>query len=140
MGKLITISASQIRPSQDFLKSGTLEYILNTYKQGKLEALPPTPIVRIGDNEEDLIAIDGHNLIAVWDYLDKPIKVYVVESAQDRLTAINDGDAVDKRNKEIEEKYNRALNEANILRSKGITSFNQLRQGYPIIAPTTRQV
>ncbi|HEY4963770.1 MAG TPA: hypothetical protein VIH90_03685 [Candidatus Saccharimonadales bacterium] len=139
MGKLVTISTSQIRPSQDFLKDETIEFILKAYKLGNQEGLPPTPIVRIGDNENDFIAIDGHNLIAVWDYLDKPIEVYVAESEHDKLQNLGDKEAVEKRNNVLGDKYENSLNNANDLRSRGITSFRQLRQGYPVIAPTIRQ-
>ncbi len=58
------VEAKTIIPSQDFLKPATVRFIFDCIKSGDLDKLPPEPIVRKDENG-NLVAIDGHNILAV---------------------------------------------------------------------------
>jgi len=73
MGRIINVKASQIKPSQDFIKEETIGYILECIIKNELNKLPPTPIVRLNPDGSGYIAIDGHNLIAVFDLIDRSL-------------------------------------------------------------------
>jgi hypothetical protein len=109
MGKYVTISTKEIQPSQNFLKEKTLEYILDCIEHGNTGALPPTPLAR-ADQAGRYIAIDGHNLIAVYDYLGRTCQIYVADSPTDKLPN-DDGkqDGVEARNKDLLDKFESSL-------------------------------
>ncbi len=129
MGKIIKVKTSEILPSQDFLKRKTVEYILDCIKKKKNDKLPPTPIVRNDPDSSKYIAIDGHNLIAVYDLMKKDINVFLVDSRNDELKEVAKSsiDAVKKRNREVFEKYDRVVENVKMLKSKKIDSFETLR-------------
>lgn len=128
----IRISPEIITPSQDFLKPGTVAFIFDCIEKGKFDQLPPSPIVRRGKNDE-LIAVDGHNLIAVKLYRREDIEVHMANSVTDRLSSITDASI--SRNKDLEEKFEAVLDEQDYLRSQGITSFWDLINRYPDLFP-----
>ncbi len=70
------VSPKTILPSQNFLKPKTVAFIFDCLRDGNFDDLPPTPIVRKDDNG-NLIAIDGHNLIAVRLYRHEDIEVHL---------------------------------------------------------------
>lgn len=133
MGNFISLATAKIRPSQDFLKEDTVRYIFECLAAGDIESLPPAPIVRESDAEGEYIAIDGHNLIVVNDYLGKPCLVYVANSANDRLTEAVNAEALEARNTDLSEKYELAYIKSNRLRQEGLNSFSQLRDKYPAL-------
>ena len=120
------LKTTKILPSQDFLKENTVKYILDCLKNNTLDKLPTTPIVRkIG---EDYVALDGHNLIAVMDYLGREVEVYV--AATNKATLIGSSQAVAARNKEIKDKFDHLPFALNITQEKGIFEFKDLVNKY----------
>ena len=132
MGKLINVKASEIIPSQDFVKEGTIGYILGCIINDKKDKLPPTPIVRNNPNGSGYIAIDGHNLIIIDDLLEKNCEVYLAESANDKLIELPKSlpDAITKRNEDLVQKYDKVVEDVALLENKNISSFKDLRAKY----------
>ncbi len=127
MGKSIVVNPKEIKPSQDFLKEGTVKFIFDCLKNNQPNLLPPQPIVRRDDNG-NLIAIDGHNLIAVYDWLDKKISVFVVDNQDDNLR--NYGQGAELRQKDFQEKFQKVTFWREQLKKQGINSFADLRKRY----------
>lgn len=117
-----------ILPSQNFLKEKTVRYIFDCMKRGALDELPPAPLVRV-DEDGSLIAIDGHNLIAVKYFLHEPIDVIVATSAQDGLPPTSEPNI--ERNRELAEKFHIVLEYRRQVEDEGIGSFFNLIQKYP---------
>ncbi len=132
MGKILQLRPSQILPSQDFLKEDTLGFILKCLENGADEKLPPMPLVRCNPEAKNFIAIDGHNLLAIYDLLGQDCEVYLAESDDDRL--IGSVNAIAQRNQELADKYEQALAGLNKLAQQGIASFSDLRKRYPYLA------
>jgi len=131
------ISPNQILPSQDFLKEKTVRFILECLTTGNLDELPPTPLVR-RDAEGRLVAIDGHNLIAVRHYRQEPIEVIVATSATDGLPPTSEANIT--RNQELADKYDTVLDEQRRVAAEGITGFGALIEKYPaLFAPQPGQ-
>jgi hypothetical protein len=130
------VSTEQILPSQDFLKEGTVRFIFECLNTGNLEELPPTPLVR-RDQEGRLVAIDGHNLIAVRHYRNEPIEVIVATSPTDGLPATSEANII--RNRELADKYDTVLGEQRRVAAEGTTSFGDLIEKYPdlFVEPAT---
>lgn len=122
------VSPEQILPSQDFLKERTVRFIFECLNTGNVEDLPPTPLVR-QDPEGRLVAIDGHNLIAVRYNRNEPIKVIVATSSTDGLPATSEANIT--RNQELADKYDTVLDEQRRVAAEGITSFGALIEKYP---------
>ncbi|HYH75149.1 MAG TPA: hypothetical protein VD735_04275 [Candidatus Saccharimonadales bacterium] len=118
----------QILPSQDFLKEKTVRFILECLRTGNLDDLPPTPLVR-QDADGRLIAIDGHNLIAVRHYRNEPIEVIVATSSTDGLPATSEANVT--RNQELADKFDTVLSEQRRVAAEGVTSFKTLIEKYP---------
>ena len=93
-----------------------------------MDALPPAPIVR-KDADGRLVAIDGHNLIAVKQYRDEDLEVVLAESAEAILpdTSLANAD----RNSELNNKYGTVLADADKVQAVGINSFGDLIAKYP---------
>lgn len=123
MGKIITLDPGNIKPSQDFLKPDTLAFIEENYNRGFLDKLPPTPIVR-ENPQGGYIAIDGHNLLAFYAFKKLECEVYVAENKNDGL--LGDSEMIQKRNKDLYEKYDAVLIEVDKLGEKGIGSIRDL--------------
>jgi len=124
------ISPEQIAPSQDFLKERTVKFILECLRTGKTDELPPTPLVR-EDEEGDLVAIDGHNLIAVRAFRGEDVDVRVVAASTDGLPSITQANIT--RNEELAEKYDLVLEQRREVAAKGIVSFAGLIALYPLL-------
>jgi hypothetical protein len=122
------VSPELILPSQDFLKPRTVTFILECFVKGQLDELPPHPIVR-KDDAGNLIAIDGHNLIAVKLKRGEDIEVHLATSPDDGLEPTSEANI--QRNKDLKEKYESVIAEAKALQAKGIHSFNDLIGRYP---------
>lgn len=122
------VSPDTILPSQNFLKEKTVRFILDCISNGRFDDLPPTPLVR-ADETGRLIAIDGHNLIAVKLFRNEPIDVIVAESAQDGLPPISEANKT--RNQELLEKFDTVLAEQRRVENEGIKTFHDLLQKYP---------
>jgi hypothetical protein len=95
------VTPEKILPSQNFLKERIVRYILTCIATGQTDKLPPTPLVR-KDRNGDLIAIDGHNLIAVRLFRGEPLEVIIADSPHDGLPDTIDANR--ERNKELAEK------------------------------------
>jgi hypothetical protein len=130
MGKIIIVNTKYIKPSQDFLKEDTVKHIFRLIESGNIKLLPPTPIVRLSNNPGEYIAIDGHNLIAVKDYLGELCEIYIAESSDDELNNTTNDPAVILRNKDLKEKYDKSLLESTRIKNLGIDSFKKLRSKY----------
>ena len=130
-GKAITmteVDPNKIAPSQDFLKEGTVNFILQCVKDGDYEQLPPNPIVR-RDTEGKLVAIDGHNLLAVRAFYGQKQQVHIAESAEDGLIENSDADRL--RNQDLRDKFESCLAARESVSSRGIDTFNDLISKYP---------
>lgn len=132
MGVFKTIPTAQILPSQDYLKEDTLKFIVSCLENGELDNLPPTPFVRKDPKSSYYVAIDGHNLIAVYDYRGLDIDVYIASSAKDGLEPTTA--AIIQRNNDLAAKYESSLKQAYALQKKGIGFFVKLRKQYPLIS------
>lgn len=129
MGFLTKLKPSTIRPSQDFLKKKTMDFIFNCYKRGALQELPPPPLVRQDPRHEGrFIAIDGHNLLAAHEFFGTECVVFLVDSANDYLPNPEGNPAISQRNKDLSEKFESCVDEAERIGS----SFRTLIKGYTI--------
>lgn len=122
------ISPDTILPSQNFLKEKTVRFIFDCIAHGRFEDLPPTPLVRM-DETGRLIAIDGHNLIAVKLFRNEPIDVIVASSAHNGLPPTSEANKT--RNQELLEKFDTVLTEQRHVENEGIKTFHDLLQKYP---------
>ena len=126
------ISPGKIAPSQDFLKEHTVRFIFSCLRDSNTEDLPPTPLVR-KDDDGNLVAIDGHNLIAVRQFRGEDIEVIVAESSTDGLPPITEANI--RRNKELAAKYDSVLDERQKVADEGIVTFADLNARYrPLFA------
>jgi hypothetical protein len=130
---IMKVSPEQILPSQNFLKPGTVQFILRCLNTGKTEELPPPPLV-VEDENGRMIAVDGHNMIAVSRYRGELVKVSIAKSATDGLPPTSA--ANDTRNQELADKYDTVLDEQRRVAAEGITSFDSLLSQYPELFPT----
>lgn len=121
------ISPEKIAPSQDFLKERTVKFIFSCLRDGNTEDLPPTPLVR-KDEEGNLVAIDGHNLIAARQFLGEDIEVIVAESSTDGLPPTTEANIT--RNEELAAKYDSVLEERRKVAAEGIVTFADLIARY----------
>ena len=122
------ISPATILPSQDFLKEGTVRFILGCLRTGNLDELPPTPLVRRNEDGQ-LVAIDGHNLIAVRQFRNEDIDVIVAGSADDGLPPTSEANIT--RNQELAAKFDTVLSEQQRVAAEGVGSFDDLIAKYP---------
>ena len=107
MGVFINVRPHRVLPSQNILKKDTLMFIFTCYRDQTLHKLPPPPIVREDTMTKNLIAIDGHNLLAINASLGKETQVYVATSKNDGLEG--ESVAIHKRNKDLFEKFDVVL-------------------------------
>jgi hypothetical protein len=117
------VSPEQLVPSQDFLKPHTVAFILECIRKGNFDQLPPTPIIREGENGE-LIAIDGHNLIAVKLHRNEQIEVHLAKSRDDSLPANTEANI--QRNNDLRGKFDFVLTERVRLHNAGVDTFQDL--------------
>lgn len=136
MGQLIKVKANEIIPSQNFVKEDTIGYILKCIVNNEEDRLPPTPIVRNDPNSSGYIAIDGHNLIIIYDLLKRDCEVYLAKSSNDKLTELpkSSPDAIAKRNEDLAQKYDQVIDDVIQLKNKGISTFKDLRAKYPYLS------
>lgn len=121
------ISPENIAPSQDFLKERTVRFIFSCLHEGNAADLPPTPLVR-KDSEGNVVAIDGHNLIAARHFRGEDIEVNVAESPTDGLPPTTEANIT--RNEELAAKYDSVLDERRKVASEGIVTFADLIARY----------
>ena len=140
MGIFKNLNSGKIQPSQDFLKEGTLGFILRCYFEDKKEELPPIPFVRLDPKTKRYIAIDGHNLLAVNDLLGIKTKVFVAKSSHDKLLPISSTslEGVHKRNQDLNENFEKVLAEAEKMCNKGLDSIAALRRRYPFLGSVAK--
>lgn len=124
------VEAKNILPSQDFLKEKTVRSIFQCILTGSVADLPPTPLVRPREGGE-LVAIDGHNLIAVLAFLGRQIEVKPVESASDGLPETSEANRT--RNQELATKFDGVLDEQERVAIEGVGNFEDLIAKYPEI-------
>ncbi len=129
MGEYILVEPGRVVPSQDFLKEKTMAHILQCYKNHQENELPPPPMVRFDPNTHHYVAIDGHNLLAIDDLLKHKTKVFVAKNADDGLKGSSLG--IEQRNKDLKEKFDQSLIEAESLKTKNIKTIRDLRLKYP---------
>lgn len=122
------VSPLAILPSQDYLKPETIKYIFECIEEDELDKLPPMPIVR-KDKEGRLIAIDGHNFIAVMYLLNEAIEVHVASSAKDGIVETSDADKM--RNRQLKEKFDTVIDDRRIVEARGWQTFQDLIGKYP---------
>ena len=130
MPTLLSVNPNDISPSQDFLKEKTVRFILECIRNGNEDQLPPMPIVR-KDSGGKLVAIDGHNLLAVMSRLGRKQIVHVAENAADGLAQTSDANKA--RNQDLAEKYDSSLSASEEVAIGGIRSFDDLTARYPLI-------
>jgi hypothetical protein len=121
------VRPDQILPSQDYLKPQTVKFILECIRSRDLEKLPPAPIVR-KDSDDNLITIDGHNLIAVKMHLNEEVDVHIAASDEDGLPT--DSEVNISRNKNLKEKFDTVIEDRVGLQKSGINSFKDLLARY----------
>ncbi len=122
------VNPNKIRPSQDFLKPGTVRFIFDCIHNGNTDELPPTPLVRTDDDGE-LVAIDGHNLLAVRCFLNQGVEVIAATSPHGGLSETSEANI--ERNKELATKYDIVLDEQHRVAAEGIHSLADLIAKYP---------
>ncbi|MDP3742054.1 MAG: hypothetical protein Q8R15_01940 [Candidatus Micrarchaeota archaeon] len=138
MGNFILIEAKQVSPSQNFLKEKTLGYVLACYFDNREADLPPAPIVRLIPGRNAYVAIDGHNILAIDDLLQRKTKVYVAASYYDQLTSdaclSSSQEGLKQRNNDLKQKFDQCLIEAKNLEKEQISSFSDLRRKYDFLS------
>ncbi len=117
------VSPQQIAPSQNFLKEKTVRFIFACLRDGNTDDLPPTPLVR-RDEEGNLVAIDGHNLIAMMLFRGENIEVIVAKSSTDGLPPTTEANIT--RNQELADKFDTVLDERRKVAAEGIVTFADL--------------
>lgn len=134
MGRFDIAQPGTVKPSQDFLKEGTVAFILECYRNSDPKNLPPEPVVRIDPRDGKMIAIDGHNLFSVKDQKGEPTRIYIAESADDVLKKEQfpnaTEEAIAERNRELREKFDKAIEWSDKLKEQGIGSFSDLNKKY----------
>jgi hypothetical protein len=134
MSQSVSIWTEQLKPSQNYLKEDTLKFILTCWFENRNDLLPPPPIVRKSEKVGEYIAIDGHNLIAIYDLFNQKIPVYIVENAQDELVDDFFSQCIQEdllnRKSELKKKYNSSIREAKKLERLDLSSFSSLRNKY----------
>jgi len=90
MGKILNVNPDELLATQDNIKRDTVKFILKTMVRGKFDKLPAIPIVKKEDN--NIIVLDGHNLLCVYGMLGKKCDVYVADDAFD---TVNGRDKID---------------------------------------------
>lgn len=126
----MSVDPITILPSQNFLKPTTLTFILECFKNGELQKLPPDPIVRHNRNG-NLVAIDGHNLIAVKLFRNEAIDVHIARTADDGLPETSAANI--QRNQDLHDKFESVLAERANTENEGIMTFQNLIKKYPEI-------
>ena len=121
------VSPKQISPSQNFLKEKTVRFIFDYLRDGNSGVLPPTPLVR-KDEEGNLVAIDGHNLIAARLFREEDVEVIVAESVTDGLSPTTEANIT--RNKELAAKFDSVLEERRKVAAEGVITFADLIARY----------
>lgn len=121
------VSPEQIAPSQNFLKEQTVKFILTCLRDGNTGDLPPPPLVR-EDQAGMLVAIDGHNLIAVRSFRGEKVEVVAAASATDGLPPTTEANIT--RNRELANKYEFVLVERQKVAAEGIVTFADLITRY----------
>jgi len=121
------MSPEKIAPSQDFLKERTVKFIFSCLHDGNTEDLPPTPLVR-KDERGNLVAIDGHNLIAARHFRGEDVEVIVAESSTDGLPPTTEANTI--RNEELAAKYDSVLDDRRKVAAEGIVTFADLIARY----------
>lgn len=139
MGTYCYIDPIQILPSQDFLKDGTVRMIANALASGQLDRVPPPPIVRAASFSDRLVAIDGHNLLAVKLLMGERCLVYLAEHPNDHLALSSDDSAIAQRNRDLTDKFEASEIEARQLFARGITGMSALLTHYPDLADYVRR-
>lgn len=115
------VAARSVLPSQNFLKERTIEFIKKCIDEERFEDLPPTPLV--AEIDDKLVAIDGHNLLSVYDELDRELEVFVVSSADDIPDELKDT----PRAQELQTKFDYIDKMQQKVAAEDITSFSKLR-------------
>jgi len=105
-----------------------VRYIFDCLNRGRVDDLPPTPLVR-KDETGKLVAIDGHNLIAVRLFRHEPVEVIIAGSSRDGLPHTTEANI--ERNRELAEKFDTVLEDRARVEQEGIKSFLDLIQKYP---------
>jgi hypothetical protein len=123
----VLVSPEQIAPSQNFLKERTVRFIFACLRDGNTDDLPPTPLVR-KDKEGKLVAIDGHNLIAVRFFRGEDVEVIIAESPTDGLSPTTEANLT--RNRELADKYDFVLDERQKIAAEGVVTFAHLIARY----------
>lgn len=121
------ISPGSILPSQDFLKPKTVTFIFECIRDNKEHELPPPPILR-EDEQGNLVAIDGHNLIAVRLFRNEDIEVHIAKNAHDGLPATSDANI--RRNRDLQDNFEIVLQARRHVLAEGIETFHDLIARY----------
>lgn len=138
MGHYRYINPKQIIPSQNFLKDDTVRMIVDALASGQVSCLPPPPLVRTVSFSPRLVAIDGHNLLAVKLLLGENCLVYVTDDHDDTLPTFTPNGGVNQRNKELKEKFDISESEARHLYKSGVTGLEFILANYPDLVDYTR--
>ncbi len=129
MEHYITLKPEQIKPSQDFLKKKTMDFIFDCYKRGALQELPPPPMVRRDPNSKNAyIAIDGHNLLAAHEFFGAECEVFLVDSSDDFLPNPDNDPGISQRNKDLAEKFETCVDWANNVQTSFVSLLKQYQQ------------
>jgi len=130
MGSFCYIDPRTVLPSQDFLKEGTVKFIVDCLSRGDLAKLPPPPMVRCVDFSQRLVAIDGHNLLAIKAITGENCLVYLANSPSDFIQADAAASGVSERNKDLNEKFSLAEIEARRLFACGVQNVMAIAEQY----------
>ncbi len=122
------VVAETIFPSQNFLKPDTVRFIFSCFQNGHPEKLPPSPIVR-EDGEGNLVAIDGHNVVAVQAFRHESVDVIVASSREPVLPDTSDANRV--RNRMLAQSFESVLLAREQMIAQGVLTFGDLIAKYP---------
>lgn len=139
MGSFRYVNPRTVLPSQDFLKEGTVKFIVDCLSRGDLAKLPPPPMVRSVDFSHNLVAIDGHNLLAIKAIIGESCLVYLANSPSDFIQSDDATTGVLSRNKDLNDKFSLAETEARRLFACGIKNVLALAGQYDSLVVYIRE-
>jgi hypothetical protein len=122
------VDPNDILPTQDFLKPETVQFIFECIKKGDFEDLPPTPIVKRTISDQ-LLAVDGHNLIAVKQFLGERLEIHIADSPDDGLDPTSE--AITARNSDLKQRFDLVEKDWERTIASGIRTFADLVKQYP---------
>src|SRR3989344_3034578 len=125
MGQIIKVSLDLVKPTQKSLRLSSIPKILNDLEN---RLLIPLPVRR---NNNNYLAIDGHNRLAVAKYLNySTMQLYITENYQDLMNkdlfSQEFQEAIKNSNEMIIRRFENLLKDRSIVASRNIINIGDM--------------